>query len=97
MYSSLFDHIVHILINPGSTHSFISCNFGRHATITLIPLDEALHVSMPLDKTMVIDTMCRSCVTVIDGHELVVNLILLDVKDFDVILGMDWLAFIVPP
>lgn len=41
---------------------------------------------------MVIDTVCKSCVIVIDGHELVIDLILLDMKDFDVIIGMDWLA-----
>lgn len=64
----------------------------RHATITPIPLDETLHVSTPLGRTMVADTVCRSCVIVINGHELVVDLILLDMKDFDVILGMDWLA-----
>lgn len=89
---SLFYHIAHILIDPSSTHSFISCDFVRRVTITPKPLVEALHVSTPLSKTMITDTVCRSCVIVIDGHDLVTDLILLDMKDFDVILGMDWLA-----
>lgn len=38
---------------------------------------------------MVIDTVCRSCVIVIDGHELITDLILLDIKDFDVIIWMN--------
>ena len=34
----------------------------------------------------------KSCVIVVDGHELLADLHVLDMDDFDVILGMDWLS-----
>ena len=34
----------------------------------------------------------KSCILCIEGRELLANLVLLDMHDFDVILGMDWLA-----
>lgn len=45
---SLFDHTACILNNPGSMHSFISCDFVRCVTTTPVPLDEVLYVSMSL-------------------------------------------------
>lgn len=38
------------------------------------------------------DRVCRSCIVVIQGHETWANLLLLDMLDFDIILGMDWLS-----
>lgn len=38
------------------------------------------------------DVIFNSCRVEIEGRKLKVDLILLDIKDFDVILGMDWLA-----
>lgn len=61
----------------------------RHVTVTRVPLYETLHTPTPLGKTMVTDTMCRLCVIVIDEYELVAYLILLDMKGFHVIIGMD--------
>ena len=36
--------------------------------------------------------MLKSCVLCMEGRELLANLVLLDMHDFDVILGMDWFA-----
>ena len=41
---------------------------------------------------MVVDRICDSCKIVIDGLKLQVDLHILSVKDYDVILGMDWLS-----
>ena len=32
------------------------------------------------------------CRVIIEGHEFRANFVLLDIQDFDVILGMDWLS-----
>ena len=36
--------------------------------------------------------MCDACVLYIWGYEVTIDLVLLDMSDFDVIVGMDWLA-----
>lgn len=41
---------------------------------------------------MATENVCRSCPIRIGDRELVADLMVLDMRDFDVILGMDWLA-----
>ena len=51
-----------------------------------------LSVTTPLSDELEIDVFLPSCPVLVEGRELLANLILLDVLEFDVILGMDWLA-----
>ena len=55
-------------------------------------LDFELSFSTPLGKTMVVEFICKSCVIKIGGNELLADLILLEIQEFDVILGMHWLV-----
>ena len=52
-------------------------------------LDEPLHVSSPLGTRVRIDQICRDCELEISGILLMVDLWVMDISDFDVILGMD--------
>ena len=88
----IFSHTARVLIDPGSTHSFVSCAYMKYADCVLELLDFELSVSTPLGKTMVAEFICKSCVIKIGGNELLADLILLEIQEFDVILGMDWLA-----
>jgi hypothetical protein len=49
-------------------------------------------VDIPIRDSLVTDLVYRSCVVQIADRDLLVDLILLDIQDFDVILGMDWLS-----
>ena len=55
-------------------------------------LDEPLYVSSPLWTKVRIDQICRDCVLEILGILFTVDLRVMDISDFDVILGMDWLT-----
>ena len=55
-------------------------------------LDEPLHVSSPLGTKVRIDQICWECELEISGILLTVDLQVMDISDFDVILGMDWLT-----
>ncbi|XP_043805308.1 uncharacterized protein LOC110608243 [Manihot esculenta] len=89
---TIFDKDVHILIDPGSTHSFISQSFSKHADRELKPLDCGLAVSTPVGDSVVCEQVYRDCVVKLGNHELLVDLIPLCLQDLDVILGMDWLS-----
>lgn len=39
-----------------------------------------------------IDQVCRASMVTLQGFDTLANLILLDILDFNIILGMDWLA-----
>ncbi|XP_070028865.1 uncharacterized protein [Nicotiana sylvestris] len=52
----------------------------------------SVHVSMSVGDTIIVDRIYRSYVVTIGGLEIIVDLLLLSMVDFDVILGMDWLS-----
>ena len=55
-------------------------------------LEEPLYVSSPLGVRARIVMICRGCELEISGTILTMDLRILDMSEFDVILGMDWLA-----
>ena len=55
-------------------------------------LDEPLHVNSPLGTKARIDRICRGCELEISGILLTVDLRVIDMLEFEVILGMDWLT-----
>ncbi|KAL0283069.1 UNVERIFIED_CONTAM: Retrovirus-related Pol polyprotein from transposon [Sesamum radiatum] len=82
----------HVLIDPGSSCSFISHDFASrvHASIELLGHD--LCVSMPAGGVILVNTVVRSCPIVVEGVTLYADLVVINLREFDVILGMDWLA-----
>ena len=55
-------------------------------------LEEPLYVSSPLGIRVRIGMICRGCELEISGTLLTVDLRIMDMSEFDVILGMDWLT-----
>ena len=55
-------------------------------------LEEPLYVSSPLGIRARIGMICRGCELEISGILLTVDLRIMDMLEFDVILGMDWLT-----
>ena len=59
---------------------------------------EASRMVIPLSVVTPLSSLLGTCVflpsypVLIEGRELLADLVLLDVMDFDVILGMDWLS-----
>ncbi|KAH0669070.1 hypothetical protein KY289_023563 [Solanum tuberosum] len=81
-----------VLFDPGSTFSYVSIYFAPRLGMRSESLTEPVHVSTLVGLSLVVDQMLRSCLVTIQGCDTRVNLILLDMVDFDVILGMDWLS-----
>ena len=51
-----------------------------------------LSVATPMGDSLVCNSMLKSCVIQIEDREMLANLILMDMYDYDVILGMVWLV-----
>ncbi|RVW65054.1 Transposon Ty3-I Gag-Pol polyprotein [Vitis vinifera] len=81
-----------VLIDPGSTHSFVSVFFAGLLGLPVASMDFDLIVATPVGDSVVASRMLRNCIVMIGYREMPVDLVLLDLQDFDVILGMDWLA-----
>ncbi|KAL0537322.1 hypothetical protein IC582_026299 [Cucumis melo] len=85
-------HYALVLFDSGSSHSFISSAFVLHARLEIEPLHHVLSVSTPSGECMLSKEKVKACQIEIAGHVIGVTLLVLDMLDFDVILGMDWLA-----
>ncbi|KAL0447298.1 UNVERIFIED_CONTAM: Transposon Ty3-I Gag-Pol polyprotein, partial [Sesamum latifolium] len=82
----------HVLIDPGSTCSFISHDFASRVHASIEPLGHDLCVSMPAGGVILANRVVRSCPVVVEGVTLYADLVVINLREFDVILGMDWLA-----
>ena len=81
-----------VLFDSGASRSFISTLFALHANRELTSLKSKLIVTTPLGERIVRISVFRGCEVVIEEFVLKANLIPLEMIDFDVILGMDWLS-----
>ena len=80
-----------VLFDSGASKSFISTSFALHANRELIHFKSKLVVTTSLGERIVRTSMFKGCEVVVEGILLKANLILLEMSDFDVILGTDWL------
>ena len=80
------------LIDPGSTRSFVSVSFAGLLSMSIDNMDFDLFVATPLGESIVVNQILRDCCVMIGYKEITVDLVHLGLQDFDVILGMDWLA-----
>ena len=89
---SILDHDVYTLVNPGATHSFAFKHFLDRFQIKAKPLEGRMRVSLPAGDPLFSDRVVRDCRFLIGGQEFPTDLVALDMRDFDVVLGMDWLS-----
>ena len=66
--------------------------YGGNGQGPLETLEEPLHVNSSLGIRARIGTICRGCELEISGTLLTVDLRVMDMSEFDVIFGMDWLT-----
>ena len=89
---SIIVHDAYTLVDPGATHSFASKHFLDRFEIETQPLEGRMRVSLPAGDPLFTDRVVRDGRVLIKGQEFLVDLITLDIRDFDVVLGMDWLS-----
>ncbi|XP_070042513.1 uncharacterized protein [Nicotiana tomentosiformis] len=81
-----------VLFDPGSTYSYVSSLFAHFLDNPRDSLGNPLYVSTLVGDSMIVDQIYRSCVVIFCGYETRADLLLLDMIDFEVILGMVWLS-----
>ncbi|XP_073226982.1 uncharacterized protein [Cicer arietinum] len=90
---SICSRDAHVLFDLGATHSFVSSWFATRLGKCSSSLEEPLVVATPVGGNLLAKSVYRCCDITIDGKVFSVDLVVIDLIDFDVILGMDWLAF----
>ncbi|XP_070009730.1 uncharacterized protein [Nicotiana sylvestris] len=81
-----------VLFYPWSTYSYVSSLFGPYLDVIHESLDVPIYVSTPVGNFVIVDRVYRSCEVIFCAYQTRADLILLNMVDFEVILGMDWLS-----
>ncbi|TYK02364.1 gag protease polyprotein [Cucumis melo var. makuwa] len=88
----ILGHYAFVLFDSRSSHSFISSVFVQYVGLEVEPLGSVLSVSTLSGEVLLSKEKIKACRVEIANHMLDVTLLVLDMQDFDVILGMDWLS-----
>jgi hypothetical protein len=83
-------HPAKVLFNLGASHSFISSTFIAKHHLPRSIMKHSTLVSSPGGERR-IKHICPAVSIIIRGAEFMANLIILDSKGIDIILGMNWL------
>ena len=89
---TIFDTIVHALIDPGSTHSYVCTNIPNLGNLPRSETEYDILVTNPLGHSVIVNKVYRDCPIKIREYKFLGDLIELSFREFDVILGMDWLS-----
>ena len=81
-----------VLFDSGASHSFIDASVVIELGLKVETLKEPLYVSSPLGTRASIYLICQGCELEISGILLIVSLRVMDMSEFNVIFGMDWLT-----
>ncbi|XP_068331455.1 uncharacterized protein [Pyrus communis] len=90
---NILGHFARVLINCGAAHFVISHTFAQvtQPHPTLVEYD--LEFAMPRRERCYVDCVYPGCLVMVEDIVMPANLIPLDIVDFDVILGTDWLHY----
>ena len=81
-----------VLFDLGASHSFIAASCVLELGLEFETLEKPLYVCSPLRTRVSVDLTCQGCKLEISGILLIVDLKVMDMSEFDVILGMEWLT-----
>ena len=78
-----------VLFDYGTSHSFVAASCVKDLGLEVETLEKTLYVNSPLGTRVGIDLICRDCKLEISGILLIIDIRVMDMSEFDVILGMD--------
>ncbi|XP_074323595.1 uncharacterized protein LOC141660507 [Apium graveolens] len=82
----------YVLFDTGSTHSVVSLSFVHHLGVAPSLLYPHMSIATPMGNSVIISDIFPECPIVVGDRNCKVNLLPMEMHDFDIILGMDWLS-----
>ncbi|KAD6453055.1 hypothetical protein E3N88_07760 [Mikania micrantha] len=83
---------IYVLFDTGATHSIVSNLFTKYLMITPTILEPALVITTPVGDSIPISHVFCDCPIQIESIIRKADLFPMQINDFDMILGMDWLS-----
>ncbi|XP_076955618.1 uncharacterized protein LOC143630508 [Bidens hawaiensis] len=82
-----------VLLDTGADKSFISLDFAYIINKPWDKLSKPFTIEVADGNSIIIDSVVRDCVIVLNRDEFLIDLISMQMGSFDAIVGMDWLTF----
>ena len=95
IYDFIHQTRVIVLINSGSTHSFIQPRVAKFLSLALHDTS-LLRVMVDNGSILECQQRCADIPLILQGHSFTVTLHLLPISDTDIVLGIDWLQQLGP-
>ena len=95
IYDFIHQTRVIVLINSGSTHSFIQPRVAKFLSLALHDTS-LLRVMVDNGSILECQQRCADIPLILHGHSFTVTLHLLPISDADIVLGIDWLQQLGP-
>ncbi|XP_012846654.1 PREDICTED: uncharacterized protein LOC105966612 [Erythranthe guttata] len=89
---NVYNNSVYALIDSGSTHSFISSTLVAELRLVRSQADALFSILIPSGDELKSNFIIKDCPIQIRNQTLASDLIILPIKHFEIILGMDWLS-----
>ena len=89
---SISDCCAHCLIDTGCSHSVVSRAWVEKCKWPTETCNQVLSVQTPFGSTDREITTCRNRKVRVDGRDLEIDLLVMEITGYDVLLGMDWLT-----
>ncbi|XP_070057252.1 uncharacterized protein [Nicotiana tomentosiformis] len=83
---------ISVLFDPGSTYSYVPSYFASNLDMYRDSLSTPVYVSIPIGNSIAVDRVYHSWLVTIGVYKTGVDLLLLNMVNFDVNLDMDWLS-----
>ncbi len=81
-----------MLFDPVSTYLYISVRSVSKFDMNCDVLDSPIHVSSPIGESIIVIHVYRACLILFMDFQTYYDLVILDMIDFDIILGLTWLS-----
>ena len=86
----VFNSWAKILFDSGASHSFISKTFASILGLEFEFMKSPMKIGSPLGSIRKVDKICRACTIEVSNHHIIFDLMIMEMLEYDVILGMDW-------
>src|ERR1051325_8353653 len=89
---SFYNKQAHVLFDTGASHSFISATFMHKLDGNYKSSPVEFVITTPVGGELVTRFIIKDCEVHIEDSVLIIDMIPLDMQDFDIILGMDFMS-----
>ena len=89
---SIAHTFTYALIDSGALHSFMSALFVKRLDMAPVMLEEVCIVSLSSGESLISRFSFKEVLVKVVGRRLPVDLIVLEMVDYSIILGMGWLS-----